>query len=273
MPATSAQVHPGCTSVTLHAQQHLIPDPEHVREALARPGAAGSISSTRRSSPPRNGSETSRATAPERTLRATWAELAARHASGLERLLLHARRSHGAGPDPRGGRRCWPSGACWSSGSICTITSGSDGWADPTVIWQTQRAAAALRLVVLVPGPRRLAPTCLARLPGDPGAVHGGAIQPGDRGAGLGHHRLDGPTRADRAVRIRPDPLDPGALPGGDVRQRPGRLARSFPAAVARRTSRGPIAETAGSTGGRRVTARRARRSAARRSRPTWPSG
>jgi hypothetical protein len=32
---------PGCTSVTLHAQQHLIPDPEHVRRALATSGAAG----------------------------------------------------------------------------------------------------------------------------------------------------------------------------------------------------------------------------------------
>jgi len=35
------KVHPGCTNVTLHAQQHLIPDPEHVREVLARPGTAG----------------------------------------------------------------------------------------------------------------------------------------------------------------------------------------------------------------------------------------
>ena len=35
------KVHPGCTGVTLHAQQHLIPDPQQVREALAPPGAAG----------------------------------------------------------------------------------------------------------------------------------------------------------------------------------------------------------------------------------------
>jgi hypothetical protein len=35
------KVHPGCTSVTLHGQQHLIPDPQHVREVLALPGAAG----------------------------------------------------------------------------------------------------------------------------------------------------------------------------------------------------------------------------------------
>ncbi len=35
------KVHPACTSVTLYAQQHLIPDPQHVREALALPGAAG----------------------------------------------------------------------------------------------------------------------------------------------------------------------------------------------------------------------------------------
>ena len=33
--------YPGCASVTLHAQQHLIPDPQHVREFLAAPGAAG----------------------------------------------------------------------------------------------------------------------------------------------------------------------------------------------------------------------------------------
>jgi hypothetical protein len=32
--------HPGCVSVTLHAQQHLIPDPEHVLEHLHEPGAA-----------------------------------------------------------------------------------------------------------------------------------------------------------------------------------------------------------------------------------------
>ena len=32
--------HAGCTEVTLHAQQHLIPDPGHVREALEAPGAA-----------------------------------------------------------------------------------------------------------------------------------------------------------------------------------------------------------------------------------------
>jgi hypothetical protein len=28
--------HPGCTRVTLHAQQHLIPDPERVQQVLAR---------------------------------------------------------------------------------------------------------------------------------------------------------------------------------------------------------------------------------------------
>jgi hypothetical protein len=33
------QAHPGCRSVTLHAQQHLIPDPDFVREALAAPGS------------------------------------------------------------------------------------------------------------------------------------------------------------------------------------------------------------------------------------------
>ncbi len=32
--------HAGCTEVTLHAQQHLIPDPDHVREELAAPGIA-----------------------------------------------------------------------------------------------------------------------------------------------------------------------------------------------------------------------------------------
>jgi len=30
--------HAGCTEVTLHAQEHLIPDPDHVLEALAAPG-------------------------------------------------------------------------------------------------------------------------------------------------------------------------------------------------------------------------------------------
>jgi hypothetical protein len=35
------KVHPGCTGVTLHARQHLIPDPLLVREALALPGAVG----------------------------------------------------------------------------------------------------------------------------------------------------------------------------------------------------------------------------------------
>lgn len=32
--------HAGCTEVTLYAQQHLIPDPQRVLEALAAPGAA-----------------------------------------------------------------------------------------------------------------------------------------------------------------------------------------------------------------------------------------
>jgi hypothetical protein len=31
-------VHPGCTSVILHGSQHLIPDPDHVQEALSAPG-------------------------------------------------------------------------------------------------------------------------------------------------------------------------------------------------------------------------------------------
>ncbi len=34
-------VHPGCTGVTLHAQQHLIPDPDHVRAQLEAPGSKG----------------------------------------------------------------------------------------------------------------------------------------------------------------------------------------------------------------------------------------
>ncbi len=34
------KVHSGCTGVTLFAQQHLIPDPQQVREALAMPDAA-----------------------------------------------------------------------------------------------------------------------------------------------------------------------------------------------------------------------------------------
>ncbi len=34
-------VHPGCTRVTLFAQQHLIPDPDRVRELLAAPGSGG----------------------------------------------------------------------------------------------------------------------------------------------------------------------------------------------------------------------------------------
>ncbi len=32
------RTHPGCSSVTLHVQQHLIPDPRRVLEALDRPG-------------------------------------------------------------------------------------------------------------------------------------------------------------------------------------------------------------------------------------------
>src|SRR4051812_18259860 len=32
------RAHPGSSEVTLHTQQHLIPDPEHVREVLASPG-------------------------------------------------------------------------------------------------------------------------------------------------------------------------------------------------------------------------------------------
>jgi hypothetical protein len=32
------QTHPGCSSVTLHVQQHLIPDPRRVLEALDEPG-------------------------------------------------------------------------------------------------------------------------------------------------------------------------------------------------------------------------------------------
>jgi hypothetical protein len=33
-------LYPGCSRVTLHAQQHLIPDPEHVRGVLARSAGA-----------------------------------------------------------------------------------------------------------------------------------------------------------------------------------------------------------------------------------------
>lgn len=33
------RAHPGCREVTLHAKQHLIPDPEHVREVLTSPGS------------------------------------------------------------------------------------------------------------------------------------------------------------------------------------------------------------------------------------------
>ncbi|MBV8487394.1 MAG: hypothetical protein JO161_03875, partial [Planctomycetaceae bacterium] len=31
-------VHPGCSSVIIHTSQHLLPDPDHVREALSAPG-------------------------------------------------------------------------------------------------------------------------------------------------------------------------------------------------------------------------------------------
>jgi hypothetical protein len=34
------QSRPGCKSVILHAQEHLIPDPDRVRETLATPGAS-----------------------------------------------------------------------------------------------------------------------------------------------------------------------------------------------------------------------------------------
>ena len=33
-----ARTHPGCSSIALYTQVHLIPDPERVREALATPG-------------------------------------------------------------------------------------------------------------------------------------------------------------------------------------------------------------------------------------------
>ena len=77
---------------------------------------------------------------------------------------------------------------------------------------------------------------CLAIL----GLLHGGPVQPGDRRAGLGDRGLDRAAGADRPFRLRPGPLDPGALPGRHVRERPGRLARPFPAAVASRPARGP---------------------------------
>jgi hypothetical protein len=32
------RAHPGCASVTLHIQQHMIPDPRRVLEALDEPG-------------------------------------------------------------------------------------------------------------------------------------------------------------------------------------------------------------------------------------------
>ncbi len=35
------KIHPGCMSVTLFAQQHLIPDPDHLRERLSAPGSSG----------------------------------------------------------------------------------------------------------------------------------------------------------------------------------------------------------------------------------------
>ena len=63
-----ARTHPGSASVTLQTQTHLIPDPDEVRRGPGRAG--GRSTSTPRSSTPRpNGSESSRATAPDRDRR------------------------------------------------------------------------------------------------------------------------------------------------------------------------------------------------------------
>ena len=177
------------------------------------------------------------------------------HATRLERLLLHARRSDGAGPDPGGGR---PAG----------LLEPARPRPRPARLLRLPRlgrphrdladaaTATAVLLVVLVPGPRRLLRPvwllCLAIL----GLFTVGLFS---RVTGVLAWVIIVSTvrrRADRAVRIRPDPLDPGALPGGHVRQRPGRLARSLLPAVASTHGRGPIVPSRGLTGGRRVTAR-----------------
>ena len=66
--------------------------------------SAGSTSSTRTSSPPRNGSETSRATAPERDLAATWPSWPSATRRGWNAFFFTPADPDGAGPDPRGGR-------------------------------------------------------------------------------------------------------------------------------------------------------------------------
>ena len=259
--------HPPCPAAPDPRSRARPRGPRVARRAPARPLRRG------RSSPPRNGSETSRATAPERDLGLP-GRAGVRHPTRLGRLLLHARRSHGAGPDPRGGRRCWPSGACSSSVSTSTTYFGLARLGRPDrdlADTMRQRQPLAWSFWFLVPDVL-LRPVWLA-LPGDPGAVHGGAVQPGDRRAGLGDRGLDRQAGADRAFRLRPDPLDPGALPGRHVRERPGGLARPLPAAVARRPREGPRRPV-------RTVPRPARRVSpgepgvpSPRSRPTWRSG
>ena len=264
------RTRPGCRSVTLHVQQHLIPDPEQVREAIDDARCAA-VRPLRRSDV--HHTRMDRRLPVRRLLnevRRYLAELVARRPAGLGRLLLHPGRPDGPGPDPRRRRACWRSGACWSSAWTCTTISAPT--AGPSRR-RSGRRSVPPGLVVLVPGPRR-------RPPARPGSAawsswrctRVGAVQPMDGGAGLGDRGLDRAPGADRAVRVRPGDLAADALPGGDGGQRAGRVARSVPPAMAAgagaRRPRRPSpdrrpARRAGGAGGSR----------SRRSRPTWPCG
>ena len=144
---------------------------------------------------------------------------------GLERVLLHPGRPDRAGADPRAGG---PSAVLEPGGlrPRPPRLSRHPGLGRPRDRPTLPERAGAVCVVVLAPRSRRPAPPGLGRLHGGPGALHPGPVQPCDGSARLGDRGLDRAAFAGDALRLRPDRLDPGALPGRHGGERAGGLAR-----------------------------------------------
>ena len=204
-----AKTHPGCSSIVLTTQLHLIPDVERVREMLARAGLEGGGS--RRRGVLHHARADRRVRAVRRLLNdlaAYLAVLSADSGPGLERLLLHPGRPDRAGPDPRRRSVCCCSGTWRSTAS--TSTASSARRAGPTPRSSDSSRASARRM----PGRSGSSfPTACSGRPGSSAwwswrCTPLGLFSRVDGGARLGDRGLDRAAVAGDALRVRPDRLD-----------------------------------------------------------------
>ena len=182
-------------------------------------------------------------------------------------LLLHPGRPDRAGPDPRGRRSAAvlePGGLRPRPPRLSRLAT-----AGPTPRSSGSSRASGRR----TPGRSgSSSPTPCSARPGSSAwwswrFTRSGLFSRVDGGARLGDRGLDRAAVAGDALRLRPDRLDPGALPGGHGGERPGGLARPLPGPRppgARADRRGGAATAAGSC---------RRGCPPRRSRPTWRCG